>query len=529
MIPFYSATSVSAADRSAIEACGLPSEVLMESAGRGAAEALLKIYGKAGWTLLCGTGKNGADGLVLARHLMVAGCEVTVVLTAEKGRVKKENALFLRAFESLGGKVVESPRTDDDSLRKLACGPSGLVDALLGTGSEGEPRGECRRLLSLSDQGEMPRVALDIPSGIDPSSGEAWPTAFRADLTLTFLAPKIGLRVMPGAAYAGKVEIVPIGITPDKVLPSGDLEGYTREDAVKDWPFPAFDDNKGKKGTVLILGGSKRYRGAPLLAARGALRAGAGLVVLVVPECIAKAAALSLPEAVVAPVSNGDPYAIDPETTIGQLGEWHEKGGTLVAGPGLGRSQASADVVHWISQKWTGPVVLDGDALFFLAGRVNAPLSLITPHEGEAARLLRQTAKQVSSSRLKSVSELSTLYGPALLKGPFSLCCDGYRKGFSLESTPALAVPGSGDVLAGIAGILLSRKRSPYRAGLAAAWIHARSAHRLSIEKGSETGLLAAEVADAIPGVLSEVFSAGEFPEFGGALAAFSRREGRPK
>ncbi len=507
MIPFYSAASVSSADKTAIETFWLPSEVLMESAGRGAAEALLKHYGKTGWTLLCGTGKNGGDGLVLARHLLVAGCEVTVVLAAEKERVKNENALFLRAFEGLGGKVVESPKTDDDDLRRIACGPSGIVDALLGTGSEGQPRGECRRLLSLSTLGGMPRVALDIPSGVNPSTGETCPTAFRADLTLTFLAPKIGLRVMPGAACAGKVEIIPIGITPEKVLPSGELDGYTREDAARDWPSPAFDDNKGKKGTVLILGGCKQYRGAPLLAARAALRAGAGLVVLVVPECIAKAASLTLPETVIAQASKNNPCMLDSEIAIQLLSEWRGKAGALVAGPGLGRSGASGDLIEWISREWTNPLVLDGDALFFLSGRVNTGLSLITPHEGEAARLLGNTAKEVSAFRLRSVSELSTLYGPTLLKGPFSLCCDGNRTGLSLESTPALAVPGSGDVLAGIAGMLLARKLSPYRAGLAAAWIHARSAGRMTLVKGSEAGLLAAEVADGIPVVLGELHS----------------------
>jgi len=507
MIPFYSSASVSSADRTAIETLGLPSEVLMESAGKGAAEALLKLYGKTGWTLLCGTGKNGGDGFVLARHLLVAGCEVTVVLAAEKGRVRGENALFLRAFENLGGKVIESPKTDDDSLRRIACGSSGIIDALLGTGSEGQPRGECGRLLSLLVLGRMPRVALDIPSGVNPSTGETWPNAFRADLTLTFLAPKIGLRVMPGAACAGKVEIVPIGVTPDKVLPSGELEGYTREDAAKDWPFPAFDDNKSRKGTVLILGGCKQYRGAPLLAARAALRAGAGLVVIVVPECIAEAASLSLPETVIARASNGDPCTLDPEIAIQHLSEWREKACTLVAGPGLGRSNASGDLVDWISREWTNPVVLDGDALFFLSGRVKTALSLITPHEGEAARMIGKTAQQVSAFRLRSVSQLFSLYGPALLKGPFSLCCDGNRTGFSLESTPALAVPGSGDVLAGIAGLLLSRRLSPYKAGLAAAWIHARSARHLSLGWASETGLLAGEVADAIPVVLGELLS----------------------
>lgn len=529
MIPFYSAASVSTADRAAVEDFGLTPEILMESAGRGAAEVLLRLYGKIGWTLLCGTGRNGGDGLVLARHLLVAGCEVTVVLATEKVQLRGENALFLRVFESLGGKVLESRRIDDDNFQRLAGTHAGIVDALLGTGAAGQPRGECGRMLSLLTLGGEPRVALDIPSGVDPSTGETWPTAFRADLTLTFLAPKIGLRVMPGAACAGRVEIIPIGVTPAKVLHAGDAEGYAREDAENDWPLPAFDDNKGKKGTVIILGGCKRYRGAPLLAARAALRAGAGLVVLAVPECIAKTVTLSLPEAVIAPASSANPQELDYKTATRQLGEWSNKGATLVAGPGLGRSDTSAEIVRWISHEWTNPVVLDGDALFFLPGRVKAGLSLITPHEGEAARLVGKTARRVSAFRLKSVSEISAIYGPTLLKGPFSLCCDGKRTAFSLESSPALAVPGSGDVLAGIAGMLLSRNLSPFRAALAAAWVHARAARRLSIEKGSEAGLLATEVSDAIPGVIGEFLSPGFPREAMDTLSSLPRREGRSR
>ena len=505
MIPFYSAESVRQADRVALDKTGMSSALLMENAGKEAAEALIRAFGKRSWVILCGPGNNGGDGFVLARHLLVAGLEVTVLLSQPKDRIGNEPGSFLQALENTACRVLETTSMNDDELARLLRDSDGIVDALLGTGSRGILRGECKRLLSLVPGKGPVMVSLDIPSGVDPSSGEVRSTAFRADLTLTFLAPKIGLRVMPGAAFAGKIEILQIGVPPAEILPSPEIWGYGLEDAISDWPGPRFEDHKGKKGTVLILGGSGRFRGAPLLAARAALRAGAGLVVLIVPECVAKAASTSLPETVVAPVSAGNEFLIEPETAIGVLGEWRDRADALVIGPGLGRFHSSASLVGWVSRSWQKPILLDADALHYLSGKVVSPFSLITPHEGEAAHLLGKTAETIAASRLGCTKELARCFGTVLLKGPFSLCCDGNRTGVVLESTPALAVPGSGDVLSGIAGTLLATGLRPWKAGLAGAWLHARAGLYLSRKLRSETGILSHELADSLPAVISEL------------------------
>lgn len=518
MIPFYDAETFRQADKAALDRTGLSSVLLMENAGRGAAEVLVRAYGKQSWVILCGPGNNGGDGFVLARHLLVAGFEVTVLLSQQKDQIRNEPGAFLQALTNMGCRILESPSLKDDEIARLLRGSDGIVDALLGTGSTGIVRGECERLLSLVPGKGPVMVSLDIPSGVDPSTGEVRSIAFRADLTLTFLAPKIGLRIMPGAAFAGKIEILPIGIPPAMILPSPQVEGYRLEDAMLDWPKPRFEDHKGKKGTVLILGGSGRFRGAPLLAARAALRAGAGLVVLIVPGCVARAASLSLPEAIVAPVSDESECLIEPESAIRALREWKDRAGALVMGPGLGRIDSSAFLVDWVSRSWQKPVVLDADALHYLSGKTESPFSLITPHEGEAGHLLGKTAETVSTSRLVCAKELARRFGTALLKGPFSICCEGDRSGVVLESTPALAVPGSGDVLSGIAGTLLAKGLQPWTAGLAAAWLHARAGLYHTRKFRSETGLLSHELADCLPAAISELFPPTENISIQGAF-----------
>ncbi len=499
MIPFYSAASSREADRMAMDRLGIPPSLLMENAGKGAADALLRRYGRSSWVILCGPGNNGGDGFVLARHLKLAGCDVTVLLSQERGRFAGDPGSFLRMLEKLNTPIEETSCMEDDALINLFASSGGIVDALLGTGSSGAPRGECKRLLSLVPGQGPVLVSLDIPSGVDASTGEVPSIAFHAELTLTFLAPKIGLRVLPGALFAGNLETIPIGVPAEAVLPPPELEGYGGDDAALDWPTGHFDDHKGKAGTVLVIGGSSRYRGAPLLAARGSLRSGAGLVVLLVPECVASAGAVGLPEAILVPLPVAPDGGLEPDAVLAALADWKERAGALVVGPGLGRFDSTASLVSMISGTWEKPVVYDADALFFLSARPLSHFSIITPHEGEAARLLKKKTPFVSSSRLQAVRDLAESYGPSLLKGPFSLCSDGERTGAILESTPALAVPGSGDVLSGVTGTLLAKGLPPFKAGLAAAFVHANAGLLLSRKQGSTTGIFAREIADALP------------------------------
>lgn len=514
MIPFFDADTIREADRRATGQFGFSPSLLMENAGKGAADALLELYGRRNWTILCGPGNNGGDGFVAARHLALAGCGVSVLLSGDRSRIKDIPAANLRLLDQMDCPVLQCSDYSDEFLAERLKNTDGILDALLGTGSGGPLRGEILRILRLLPEKGPLKVALDVPTGVDASTGTADPKAFRADMTLTFLAPKIGLRVMPGASCAGKFRVIDLGIDGKLLLPSPPVEGYGIEDAARDWPPVAFGDHKGKKGTVLILGGSSAYRGAPVLAARAALRAGAGLVVLIVPECVTGAASSALPEALVLSASKEDTGAVDFDTAVRLLSEWSEKAGSLVFGPGAGRSDSTRSLLEWISASWLKPLLLDADSLFFLPGKPSASCSLITPHEGEAGRLLGKPSTVVADRRLESASSLVRQFGTVLLKGPYSICCDTARTGIVLESTPALAVPGSGDILSGIGGTLLAKGLSPWKAGLAAAWTHARAGKLLSNERGTETGLLAREIADSLPRVFRELSAFSEEQPF---------------
>lgn len=265
-------------------------------------------------------------------------------------------------------------------------------------------------------------------------------------------------------------------------------------------PVPR-DTHKGEKGGVLIFGGSESYRGAPVLAALGALRAGAGYVVLAVPDFMVDAAAVSVPEAVFAPLATSG--GVIGEASVRRvLRQWENKCGCAVFGPGIGRDESLRAVTGLIWDEWGSPLLLDADALFFFAtlrhslrGRDDA---VITPHSGEAGAILGITAGEVNSSRLTSAQKLTDKAGVAVLKGMGTIVATKDEKRIIKEGSPALAVPGSGDVLSGAAGAFLASGAAPVDAVTAGALLHAVAGVSLEAKKGAR-GILAREIADELP------------------------------
>lgn len=265
-------------------------------------------------------------------------------------------------------------------------------------------------------------------------------------------------------------------------------------------PLPR-DTHKGEKGGVLILGGSDSYRGAPVLAALGALRAGAGYVVLAVPDFMADAASVSVPEAVFAPLATSG--GVIAEASVRRvLRQWENKCGCAVFGPGIGRDASLRGVTGLVWNEWNKPLLLDADALFFFASlkcelraRDNA---VITPHSGEAGTILGLTAEEVNSSRLVSAQKLTDKAGVAVLKGMGTIVASKDEKRIIKEGSPALAVPGSGDVMSGAAGAFLASGCAPVDAATAGALLHAVAGSRLEAKKGAR-GILAREIADELP------------------------------
>ena len=503
MKKYYASSSVREADRIATQEFGIPGSVLMENAGRGAAEVLLQKYPDAkNFLVLCGPGNNGGDGLVAARHLALAGRVLTVVTTIGADEYKNDAAFAALAFSTTatsGSNIFHSKNLSDKELSALISPSDVIVDALLGTGSNGVLRGEVRRLAELCT-GARRIVSLDIPSGVNPDTGETAEAAMTAEMTLTFLAEKAGLAVSPGALHTGDILVCDIGIQPELVLKDPSLIGYDKTDIAPLTPKIPKDAHKGTRGALMIVGGCDFYRGAPVLAAMGALRTGCGLALLAVPDFMVNGAAALLPEAIFVPLGEKD-GSINFGSFERRLSPWLDKCDALVCGPGLGRSDDARKATEWLCLECDKPLLLDADALRNAADieragafRRNSGSTVITPHEGEAAYLLGADAKKIHEERLSSCAALAEKFGVALLKGYHTLICGGTEKRAILEGGPHLAVPGSGDVLSGVIGAFLASGMSPIDAATLGALIHASAGN----EYEGTSGLLARELASNV-------------------------------
>lgn len=505
MIDFYLPSDVRQADIIAGEIYKIPSIVLMENASRAAADEAERMSGGNGvFVILAGKGNNGGDGFAAARHLYLRGNRVAVLKTdGDEGYCGDAavNLRVLRTFECDELKIYNTKQIDEDMIKERLSEADVVLDALLGTGSRGAPRGEAGRLIPLT-YGLENILALDIPSGVDPESGAVYEPAIRATATVTFLRPKSGMAFSPALESCGRVIIADIGVPPFKVLPdTPDVRCYDGGDLASLLPKIPSDIHKTQRGSLLIYGGSSVYRGAPLLAARGALRAGAGLVYLAVPDFMAAEASAALPEAIVLPLPS-EGMRVNAEAAWSLVSEWLEKCSAAAIGPGVGREAESEAVFRHFWDECSKPLLIDADMLYFFAtnfGELKPRQNvLLTPHSGEAARILGVTAAEVDAERARSARRLTEKAGTALLKGRGTIIASGEFLRVIRTGSPSLAVPGSGDVLTGVAGAFMAAGMPIPDAATAGAIAHGLAGEYME-KKNGRRGTLAGEIADAIP------------------------------
>jgi len=508
---YFDPDDVRAADKLAVEEYGIPSLTLMENAGRNAADEIIKAYPYCEKILiLAGNGNNGGDGFVAARHILLAGKTVFIITSSGtdkyKGDAQHNLKLLLCAdYPKLTIKTSES--LSDDEISELADNSDLITDAVLGTGTSGAPRKEAGRLINLC-RNRGPVVSLDIPSGINPRTGLVYSPCMKADMTVTFLAPKTGMLFSPAREMCGRIVVGDIGIKTDSVLGSKNyVTGYDKTDLPSILPAIESNIHKGKRGAVMIFGGSWNYRGAPVLAALGALRSGAGLVVLAVPDYIADSASTIIPEAVFVPLKTID-GCISPDYFKDAISEWIPKCKSVVFGPGIGRNPTMKQITAWFWKNCANPMLFDADALYFIADMHNDLEKrqdvVITPHSGEAAAILKITPDEVNWERLLSCRALTKKTGAAVLKGRDTIitASDGMSR-VATEGSPALAVPGSGDVLSGSIGAFLASGLSVFDAATAGVIAHAAAGSKLG-EKHGLRGTLARDIADELPFILKQ-------------------------
>jgi len=497
---------------------GLPGTTLMENAGLAVARALESRFGKERRVaILCGLGNNGGDGFVIARVLKSDWTRVYVIGDPEKikgdarhhyDRLRKERA-------RLQVTVIQNEAEWSEKAAEIGrC--SLVVDALLGSGSLGEPRD----LIALAIEGirrERARgarvVSVDLPSGVPTDGGPfEWKTV-EADLTVTFAAKKHALVFSPGSEMAGSVVVASIGIK-DEALQFDDrgtrLFELEESDARAAFPARAKDSHKGDFGHVLIVAGSLGKAGAAVLAARGAFRTGAGLVTVVSVGEVCRIVTMAQPEVMTTSLGEGAELG-DLPRAAGRIIEIAAGMDAVVIGPGLGRSEKTQELVLDVVARCPRPVVIDADGLYGLRPQTFSRIAqrdrptVLTPHPGEMARLLGKENAAVQKDRVKAVhSAAAETRSTVVLKGRHTLIANT-RSEVWLNPTgsSSLATAGTGDVLAGAIGAIVARGVLADVAAGAGVYIHGLAGERAG--KRRPWGTVAGDVAEALPRVIASL------------------------
>jgi ADP-dependent NAD(P)H-hydrate dehydratase / NAD(P)H-hydrate epimerase len=477
------------ADRLTI-ARGLAGETLMERAGAAVAEAIAARWSPRPTAILCGPGNNGGDGFVAARHLAAAGWPIRLFLLGAPGALAGDAA---RHAARWNGAVEPLPAALPTEIGLV-------VDALFGAGLGRAIDGLARDVIAGLAPRRLPVVAIDVPSGVDGASGAVRGIAPSCALTVTFFRKKPGHLLLPARALCGETIVADIGIAAAVLAAIGPR---TFENAPALWldgfPWPRLDGHKYSRGHALVAGGPL-MTGAARLAARAAARAGAGLVTVAAPREAFAIYAAALAGIIVQPVDT----VADFTALLAD-----KRRNAVLLGPGLGTGATTGELVR--AALGTGrSVVLDADVFAAFAGRAGelaaaiAGPTLLTPHEGEFARLYGPVGDKLASARLAAGQSGATI----LLKGADTVIAapDGWAA-INANAPPELATAGSGDVLAGIALGLVAQGMAPPRAGAAAAWLHGAAASHFG------PGLVAEDIIDELPPILRHLKALGAATE----------------
>ncbi len=501
-------------DRLSQSKYGIDSYALMRRAGETVADLTLRRWpdaARGAVAIVAGKGNNGGDGLVAARKLTQAGIATRVLMLAPPEALKGDAARAWRDFAAAGGAAsVAETGAEIDKFFAAAEKPAAVIDAIFGTGLNAGVHGAARRAIEQINQSGAPVVAVDIASGVNADSGAIMGAAVRAALTVTFGCAKYGHVSYPGAQYCGELEIAEIGFAPaaiGEIAPRGRLID-AGEAALMVAPR-ASNTHKGSYGHLLIVAGSYGKSGAAVLAGRGALRAGAGLVTLAIPEPALPMAAAGQAELMTEPmpaVAGGFAAAGTIARLSGLIGAMN----AVAAGPGIGVSAESLALVDWLIREASAPkrpLLLDADALNAIAEAgaemvraARGPI-VITPHPGEAARLLRITPAEINADRIGAARKLAELTGAGvLLKGARTVVAADDVIAINSSGNPGMATAGMGDVLSGLIGALLAGGMAPGTALRLGAWMHGDAGDRAARKLGP-AGFLAGELASELPAV----------------------------
>lgn len=498
-----------ALDQAAIDEYHIPSLILMENAGIAIMQQMqqdIPELDSKRVLILCGSGNNGGDGLVLARQLRRhSAAQVTVVVLFEGSKHESPDHAANRAIiDALGIKVVEvNSAANLRVLHAMLSMSDVAVDCLFGTGMSRPLSDFFSNVVELVNRCEALRIAVDIPSGLNGDDGHIYGKVVRADFTYTIAFPKTGLYVGDSAEATGTIRILDIGI-PEKTAADAGIHGTLLDE---EWlrahlPQRSATSYKNTFGHVGIVAGSSGMSGACVLSAKGALRSGAGLVTVLADREIQPIVAIAVSEAMVRPVTWPNDKALEWLVTNTKV---------QVIGPGMGKNDVKRQVLARLLQQSEGTVVIDADALSLLAEGDGSALSrtrahcILTPHPGEMARLLGKTNKEVQEDRLGIARMVSERFGGVVvLKGHHSIIAapDG-RYAVNASDSAALATAGSGDVLSGIISAFAAAGLETFDAACAGVLTHGLAGIRLEKTRGC-AGTIAGDIAEAAGDILRD-------------------------
>jgi len=495
-------------DRKAIEENKLSGLALMENAGLRIFQSLKKIYPDLRLKkiiIFAGSGNNGGDGFVVARHLYTYGVKVKVFLLAHFNKIKGEAGENLNTINKMEVELIETETTKFEEIQRTIQNSDLIIDAILGTGLQGKVTGLKAKIIDLINISNKEVVAIDVPSGLDTDTGKTEGPCIKATHTITLALPKIGLLIFPGASYAGKVTVEDIGI-PSYLLKNNKIKTnmITKEIVKPLLPFRATYSHKGSFGKVLILAGSVGMTGAAYLASEAAMRSGAGIVVLGIPRSLNSIMEVKLTEVITLPLAETEKQSLgeEAEETILKLMKNYS---VLGIGPGISRQAETQRLVRKVIEKSNIPLVVDADAIYALSEdpaiseKTKTPL-VITPHPGEIARLINKDINYILNNQLDITREIAQKYGiVVVLKGARTIIANKEGESYiNVGDNSGMATGGSGDVLTGIICSLIAQGADNFSAAITGVYIHSLAGDLARGIKG-ERGMIAGDILYQVP------------------------------
>ncbi len=496
-------------DKITIEEFGIPGRVLMENAGREAVRIFIKTFKKGvnkKIAIAAGAGNNGGDGFVIARCLLFYGWDVTLFLFSNPKKIKGAAKNNFKLLESLDISIIVADTPKKFNNYKKIMGTADIwIDAILGTGLKYQVKEHIENVIEYINSLKKPIFAIDMPSGLNSDTGLPNGTSIRADFTVAFGLAKTGQKLYPGAKYTGKLKVADIGIPPHVIKKAAVKTRLITADYIKsEFLQKEPDAHKGDCGHLFVIAGSEGKTGAAILTAKAAVRSGAGLVTMAVPESVNRTIESCVTEAMTCPLPETSKKIIKIEA-FNIIKKLLKGKNCIAAGPGLGTENNVKKLIYGLIEASEIPMVIDADALNAISEnpeilkKAKAPL-ILTPHPKEMARLIKKDVRYVCEEKMDAAKKFAEKYNAILiLKGAGTIIAMPDGSVFINSSgNQGMASGGTGDVLTGIIAGFVSQGYTPAISAIAGVYMHGAAGDAVARKKGF-AGLIASDIIEALP------------------------------